>query len=347
MVIHRMTRTAVTFCAAAIVAACSSAQTPLAQTGIIPSSVGESTALPAAQSSSGESWMSPAAASTRELLYISDPGTNAVLVYDYRTGHQVGDLTGFADPSGQCVDKAGDVWIANAGAQALVEYAHGAVTPLRALHTHGYPVGCSVAPDGDVAAASDAGRTARSSSIAVWGPHSVDPANYSNANCGTLSAPGYDDHNNLYVECQIADLTFIYELRAGGGALQKVPFDKTIFYPGGVMWDGQFLTLTDQNADFHGKTAIYRARESATGGLSVAGTTLLNEACEEGQTEVRQPFIVGNENTPANTQEGTVVIGANHDCGGGFDYWGYPAGNPLKKLGGAPRFAAGESVSIE
>lgn len=347
MSIPRITHTAVRLCAGATLAACSSAQTPLPTPGVIPPSAAGSTATPAVQSSSGESWMAPVAASAHKLLYISDPGTNAVAVYDFGTGRQVGELTGFNNPAGQCVDKAGDVWIANAGAQSLVEFAHGAVKPARTLHTYGYPVGCSVAPNGDVAAASNAGPTAKSSTIAIWAAHSASPATYSNADCGTLSAPGYDDRNNLYVECEIADLTYIYEIPAGGGRLRKVQFNQTIFYPSGVMWDGKFLTLADQNADFHGRSAIYRARESASGGLAVAGATLLNETCEDGRTDVRQPFIVGNANTPANTQEGTVVVGANHDCGGGFDYWGYPAGNPLKKLEAAPRFATGESVSIE
>jgi hypothetical protein len=68
----------------------------------------------------GGSWMLPNA-KKKDLLYISDSfpyGSNDVFVYSYPKGKLVGKLTGFNEPSGNCVDKAGNVFITNFGARA-------------------------------------------------------------------------------------------------------------------------------------------------------------------------------------------------------------------------------------
>ena len=63
---------------------------------------------------------------------------------------QVGQLTGFHYPQGQCVDKRGDIWIArfaNGGSPvSMVEYAHGATNPIATIVPDGNPIGCSVEP---------------------------------------------------------------------------------------------------------------------------------------------------------------------------------------------------------
>jgi len=101
--------------------------------------------LSAVHSGLGASWMDPDAKKGR-LLYISDAGTNDVVVYRYQSGTEAGVLTGFDEPQGECVDKAGNVWIANSLASNLREYARGGTTPIAALADRGqYPVGCNIA----------------------------------------------------------------------------------------------------------------------------------------------------------------------------------------------------------
>jgi hypothetical protein len=65
-------------------------------------------------------------------------------------------LTGFNDPLGECIDKAGDVWIVNALAGQILEYAHGGTSPIATLSDSLYMAGfCSVsARTGDLAVAS-------------------------------------------------------------------------------------------------------------------------------------------------------------------------------------------------
>ncbi len=83
-------------------------------------------------------------AKSGKLLYISDAGTNDEVVYRYPSGVEPGVLTGFDGPQGECVDKAGNVWIANTLKSNLLEYAHGGTTPIAALRDPGqYPAGCA------------------------------------------------------------------------------------------------------------------------------------------------------------------------------------------------------------
>jgi hypothetical protein len=68
-------------------------------------------------------------------------------------------------------------------------------------------------------------------------------------------------------------------------------------------------------------------------------------------SDIVQPFIVGNQNTPSNNQQGTVVVGSNDQChygsGYAFSYWPYPnGGGPTHTLFNGPINPSGEAVSI-
>jgi hypothetical protein len=336
---------------AATLAACGGAHSSVAGPSVIPNQ-GAGSALSSAASAVPKSWMLPSAATTKKLLYLSDAGQNAVLVYDYANGKQVGMLIGFNNPTGQCVDRGGNVWIADSDAHELVKYRRGADSPALRLATTGRPIGCSIAPNGNLAAAELPAAEDAVSTVAIWSAdasaaHSAPAATFAVPRCDPLAAPGYDNHNDLYLECTIADLSNIYELPAGARALRSVSLDRTIVAPGGVMWDGKYITFADRNFHFRRTTAIYRAIASATGSLAVVGTTVLTDACDAGSAIVFSPYIVGDANTPVNSRQGTSVIGDNQSCANAFDYWTYPnESNQVKTLPSAPAYATGASVSI-
>lgn len=82
-----------------------------------------------------------------DLLYISDDGTDDVYAYSYPHIELKGPLTGFVRPHGECVDNAGEVFIADNGASNIIEYAHGGTSPIAVLSDPGYvPSACSVDP---------------------------------------------------------------------------------------------------------------------------------------------------------------------------------------------------------
>jgi hypothetical protein len=350
---------------ATLLAGCGGSHLPVGMAGVQPNSVSDSIAMTGPRSvvrskqpDHGRSWMLPEAKRAKKLLYVSDWGTEDVFVYDYKTGALVGTLTNLESPYGQCVDKKGDVWIVSRSGGYVVKYAHGGSEPLKKVTTDQQPIGCSVDPTtGNLAVAS-------SSSIDVFAHDRSAPHVYQSEFCYPFWAPGYDKAGNLYVEALLYGSTKPFgrrskqysdplacELPHGGTSLRAVQFNQfNIYYPGGVMWDGKHLTLTDEDYMAHGETAIYRVTEDASGNLTAVGHTVLTDNCDGDEAQVPQPFIVGTKNTPVNTTEGDTVVGPNILCGGSgpkFDYWKYPAGgNPTFSLQPSPTQPVGESVSI-
>lgn len=304
----------------------------------------------------GRSWMSPSAQTTRRLLYVS--GCYAlVYVYNYDSGALVGTLAGFNFPQGQCVDARGDVWIANFGEgssgqhSSVVEYSHGGSAPLETLVTNGSSIGCSVAPNGDLAVSNfDRYFGYGPGNIQVWKNASGSPQEYTSTSCRFPYPPAYDPKGNLYVEGPdklMTPTTSVCELAANRKRLRKVQVTQTITYANGAAWDGKYLVLSGQ--DYNGyATILYQTTEGAKGDLTVVGKTLLRDGkCESSSAGLYQPFIVGRSNTPQNRQQGHVLIAGDLACNYRFDFWKYPGGgNPFKVLANAPELSYGQSVSI-
>jgi hypothetical protein len=294
------------------------------------------------------SWMLPQAKSVKRLLYVSDFTGGVVYVFDYETGTSEGTLTGFNEPTGQCVDAVGDVWIAQADGQSVTEYAHGGTTPIKQLATSGRAFGCSVSPNGDLAVGNfDVGSAP--GSIQVFKGASNPPTQYSCHGFGYFSSPGYDGKGNLYVEVFTTlqrPVSGVCLLPSGGSALQPVTLNAKIGATGSTMWDGKYITLTDEDYNGTYTTAVYQAAESASGNLTVVGTTRMSDP-QGRPAGGMQPFILGKKNTPKNMQQATVIVGLGDGVVG---YWRYPQGGTPQKMQPQAflslRDLFGESVSI-
>lgn len=297
----------------------------------------------------GGSWMKPEA-KRENLVYLSLFVLNAVYVYDYNTGAQVGELTGFDTPSGQCVDKEGDVWIANLKGFSVVEYAHGGTTPIATLKSEGAALGCSIDPTTGNLAVVNFSYGYGTSSVQVWKGARGKGNILSNPRCGFMWSPGYDPKGNLYVECEDKGPPgYVYELKHGGNKLTRLSIDRGIGAAAGVMWDGKYISLTVQPFNGENATQIYQVVEKTSGHLTVVNVTDLKDHCWHHTNFVGliQPFIVGTKNTPENGTQGKVVVGGNRPCRGRFDYWRYTAGGqPTSALKSVPSYVGGQAVSL-
>jgi hypothetical protein len=291
------------------------------------------------------SWMLPDAKRIKKLLYVSDWSSSDVYVYDYNKGKLEGQLSGLNDPYGQCVDKKGNVWIVAFGGSSASEFAHGGTQILKTLTTDDEPRGCSVDPTtGNLAVAAE---FAVDVFVHARGTAQV----YKSEVCYPFWSPGYDASGNLYVEALLygsAEPQSGYsdplacELPHGGSSLRGVHLSGFgIYYPASVMWDGEHLTLTDQDYMDNNETVIYRVSEDSSGNLTSIGKTMLTDGCDGNDVEVPQPFIVGK-----------IAVGGNLRCSyygskPRFDYWNYPrGGNPRRSLQSPPEKPVGQSVSI-
>lgn len=270
--------------------------------------------LPTAQAAVDRhgSWMAREAKS-QDLLYVSDLGTGHVNVYSYPGGRLKGVLKGFSAVHYECVDAAGNVFIANGSANELLEYAHGGTAPIKTYHEPGFTHGCSIDPTtGNLAVLHDP---------ASYGPGGISiyrhargkPLEYTTPNVFRVYFIGYDGQGNLFVDGTDMHVAFeIAELPAGSQTFEAVTLNQSIVLPGAIQWDGQHLAVGDQ-VSIYGPSKIYEFSMSGSTGTLV-GTTPLSNSCD-----VLQFWIQGHR-----------VIAGNV-CATHVLYFSYPSGGSSTK----------------
>ncbi len=283
----------------------------------------------------GASWIAPEA-KKGDLLYVSDLLAQVVDIYTYGHGFKlVGTLTGFFNPEGLCVDKAGDVWVVNdtsGGVHQITEYAHGGTTAIKNLvNPNGNVNGCSVDPkSGDLAVVNFWGPTEGAGGVSIYKNASGNPTSYTDPSIHWYYYCGYDNQGNLYVDgLSYGSSKFGFaELPRGGNAFTDIALNETIYLPGGVQWDGKYMAVGDQVAVKHGFTSvIYQFSISGTTGTEV-GLTLLS-----GSKQVAQ-FWIPKFGRSKKNPEGTTVIGPDQN-GANTLFWDYPAGgSPTRTISG-------------
>jgi hypothetical protein len=333
-------RTAVgtlTACAAvAMLAACSTggSQSPLAPSASLQQGAGRSASsalllarLPIGRAGKREhpdgrrSWMSPDAKKKNLLLYISDEVTDDVYVYAYRAGNRVGKLvgtlSGFNGPSGECVDKAGDVFVTNTQGQNVTEYAHGGTVPIGSLSDlpGEYPFACSVDPTTGNLAVTNLFSASGSGSIAIFAKAQGTPKIYSGPAFHGMYYAAYDRAGNLFFDATPSGSGYFQfgELPKGSSSLKTVTLNQSIGFPGGVAWDGKYIAVGDQNA-----AAIYQFTVSGGTGTEVGTTPLTGGS---GILQFATPKMGPGTKHP----QASGVIGPSCTANA-TGFWAYPAG---------------------
>jgi DNA-binding beta-propeller fold protein YncE len=257
--------------------------------------------------------MARSEAASQDLLYVSDTITNDVYVYSYPRAKLVHTLSGLTDPAGECVDRDGDVFVANTGRNNIIEYAHGATSLKATLDDPGYfPIGCSVDPTtGNLAVTNVSPSSSASGNVVVYLRAKGRPTgDYADAAMPDPLLCGYDDAGNLFVDGTGPSGAFAFaELRSGEKKLANVSLNQHIGNAGGVQWDGSHIAVGDQSTN-----TIYRFDVSGKQG-KVAGSTQLG-----GATQVFQFWIAGAKVIGADAYAADVGI------------WKYPAGGAAVKI---------------
>ena len=199
------------------------------------------------------SWMKPGAKS-QDLLYVSDIYTGDVYVYSWPKGTLEGQLTGFLQPNGECVDKAGNIWIADHTAQDVIEYAHGGTSPIATLtDAYGYPVGCAVEnKTGNLALTNQFDQVSSGQTrggVLIYPHASGSPTQYQDSAIYFYDFCAYDKHGNLYLDGinSISGDQFAFaELPKGASTFTNITLNVFIHYPGGIQWDGGSVDVLDE-----------------------------------------------------------------------------------------------------
>jgi hypothetical protein len=291
--------------------------------------IGDSSVAVAAHTGAA-SWMSPDAKGM-DLLYVSDLNTGSVDVYSYPGAKLKGRLKGFAVPHGECVDKAGDVFITNGGVSQIVEYAHGGTTPIATLNDpHNFPHACSVDPTTGNLAVTSFPLGSGPGTVQIYKHAKGKPKSITVGNVFQVYFCGYDDKGNLFVDGTDMHVAFEFaELPAGSTAFMPITLNQSFTYPAGVQWDGTNLAVGDQ-VNLSGPSKIYEFSISGNTGTEVGSTSLANSC------DVLGFWIQG----------GTVI--APNDCSPNVMYFNYPAGgSSTKTIGGKLSQPVGTVVSLK
>lgn len=259
------------------------------------------------------SWMAPDAKSM-DLLYVSDLNNGDVNVYSYPRGRLEGTLTGFSAPHYECVDKAGNVFIANGGKKQLVEYAHGGTSPIKIYREPGFTHGCAIDPTtGNLAVLHDP-PTSGPGGFSIYTHAKGKPAEYTTPNVFRVYFIGYDNQGNLFVDGTDMHVAFEFaELPAGSKTANAVTLNQSIVLPGAIQWDGQYLAVGDQ-VSISGPSKIYEFSISGSSG-TLAGTTSLTNSCDVLQFWIDQKRVV-----------------ASNVCSPNVMYFNYPGGGSATKM---------------
>ena len=191
-----------------------------------------------------------------DLLYVGHgkQGTNSpgfISIFAFPEGTPVAEISGIGFPAGLCADASGNVWaveVKNNVAHA-VKYARGGTKPIARILIPNPNVvsGCAVDPStGDLATFNGvyASHGGHGPLVAVWrGARNRKPVTYPLP--FTPTAGAYDPNGNLFVDGYIggSQWFFLAELAKGSGSFTNISVNRHTEFPGGVQWDGSYITV--------------------------------------------------------------------------------------------------------
>jgi hypothetical protein len=227
------------------------------------------------------------------LLFISDDGTNDVLIFSLPAMALMGTLTGFDEPQGMCSDKAGNIWITNTGTRQIYQYSRTG-TLLNTLNDpSGYPVGCAVyKANGNLAVTNLFGYPSGDGTVEVYANATGTPTAYSNPSQTENFFDAYDSNGNLYVDGFGTSGFSLSVLPNNSSTMSTVHITGgTITFPGGVNWrPATGLVIGDQECS--NGSCLWAVSVSGSTG-TITGSTPLNNynggACDVDQSTI-SPF---------------------------------------------------------
>lgn len=262
--------------------------------------------------------------SSQDLLYVTE-ACGGICVFTYPGGKLVQQLGDSNNPFGECVDKAGDVFVVDfggiSGTAAILEYAHGGTSPIATLSDPGYyPESCSIDPTtGNLAVTNDGGP------VAIYAGAKGDPTYFTDTKANLIGFCAYDNKGNLFIDGEDARSGgyALVEMPKGSYSFKSIKLDSPPSFWYDIQWAGKYLALADS------PTVIYHVAISGAKG-TVIGSTVLNGPVEG--TEV-QFWIQGRTIIqPYGTGDFLNQVG----------FWRWPIGGKLRKNIDATKYGSAD-----
>jgi hypothetical protein len=282
------------------------------------------------------SWMSPAAATAKSLLYVSDAQAFDVYVYTFPDLKLTGRLTGFERPQGECSDAKGDVWITDNQNESILRYHHGGTTAVEVLTDPiGYPAGCAIDPRTGDLAVTNLFDFSGNGGVLIYKKAAGTPRPYTSPSQVSYYLDGYDGKGDLYVSGKSSTGSYTLSVLARGkDSMSTVSISGAkINVPGTVQWTGSSLLLGDQHCDHANTSCLYEAVVSGRR-ARITRKIPLTGSCDVAQVAFEKGRITGGDYWRCG--------GAGHNT---TDVWAYPrGGRPIKAVTGI-RAPVGATIS--
>jgi hypothetical protein len=228
-------------------------------------------------------------------LFVSDPGTNEVQMYDFPSNAYIGELSPppsnvFAEPQGLCSDNKGDVYVTNTGTESIFEFSHDG-TYLQALNDFGwYPVACSFDRSTGNLAVSNIETTSDSAgSIAIYTHASGLPSIVSGPGVQRFYFLAYAGKTGvLYFDGESASYTTVFGSLKNGKVKLITISGATVQFPGTVAWSAQTQSMNIGDQD---GAVLYQI--SPTG--VITGSTPLTGSSDIVQGTIKGPRFIGTD----------------------------------------------------
>jgi hypothetical protein len=183
--------------------------------------------------------------------YSSDFYNGELLEFDYPKGDSpIGEISGVYGAQGECGNALygaakRDFWVVASGADEIEEFAVGGTGPIKTLsESAGEAGGCAMDPSTGNLAVTLLG----TDDIVIFTDASGTGSIVADGLDSTYFA-GYDNKGDLFVDGMTESETYgVVEMASGSSSFKAVTLSNTIEFPGGMQWDGKYITLNDQEA---------------------------------------------------------------------------------------------------
>jgi hypothetical protein len=214
----------------------------------------------------------------------SDPLHSSVFEFDYPKGDAaIRAIMGVSVPQGECtMNGMKTFWVTESGSNEIDEFAVGGKRPVvRLRESSGEPSSCAIDPaTGDLAA------TIISNGDVIVYKNGGKKGAVITTPLTEAFFDGYDNGGNLFADgLNSSDEFVLVELPKGSSAFQTIATSNSVLFPGGVQWDGKYVTVNDQEAH-----AIYRYRVSGTR-AALKGTVSLRGSSDCVQTWIAKAVV--------------------------------------------------------
>jgi hypothetical protein len=269
-----------------------------------------------------KSWISPDARRAPRLLFVSDDGTDDINIYTMPAMALKGQLTGFSEPQGMCTDASGNIWVTNTGTNQVIQLSRSGSTLKTLSDPTGFPVGCAVAPNGDLAVTNIIGNPSGDGNVVVYANATGSGQTFFNPTMFEYFFPAYDNAGNLLVDGFTSAGYGLSYLASGSSSLSNVGISGgTLFFPGGINWNRgtSAFALGDQECGGGEASCVYAATVSG-GVATIGGVTNLLDNSGESSFDADQLTIgpFGNYLAGGTISEDSAASAANR--------WANPAG---------------------